>query len=62
MREIKFYIKPEDAYKRLDPSEKEEFSQFIFTNTRIAEDGTVEITGFCTSEEYELAEYRRRLL
>lgn len=62
MREIKFYISSEDAYKRLSPLEKKNFSKFIFTNTQITEYGAVEITGFCTFEEYELAEYRRRLL
>lgn len=50
MYEVKFAIFPEDIYKRLDPSEKERFSNVIFTKTEIGEDGVVEITGICTSD------------
>ena len=64
MYEVKFAIFPEDIYKRLDPPEKEKFSNVIFTKAEIGEDGVVEITGICTSEnpKDESQKSRRRYL
>lgn len=63
MYKIKFAIYPEDFYKRLDSSEKERFSNVVFTKTEIGEDGVVEITAICTSDsEDESPKYRRRYL
>lgn len=64
MYKVKFAVFPEDIYKRLDPSEKEKFSNIIFTKAEIGEDGVVEITGICTSEDAKdesLKLYRRYL-
>ena len=63
MYKVKFAIFPEDIYKRLDQSEKERFSNVVFTKAEICEDGVVEITAICTSDsEDESHKYRRRYL
>lgn len=63
MYEVKFAIFPEDFYKRLDTSEKERFSNIIFKNVKIGDDGVIEITAMCTADENEDSpKYRRRYL
>lgn len=51
MHKVKFAIFPEDIYKRLDKSEKEKFKDVVFTKVEIGEDGVVEITGLCVTDE-----------
>ena len=54
---------PEDIYKRLDQSEKERFSNVVFTKAEIGGDGVVEITAICTSDsENESPKCCRRYL
>ena len=63
MYKVKFAIFPEDIYKRLDRSEKERFSNVVFTKAEIGEDGVAEITATCTSDsEDESPKCRRRYL
>ena len=63
MYKVKFAIFPEDIYKRLDQSEKERFSNVVFTKAEIGGDGVVEITAICTSDsEDESPKCRRRYL
>ena len=45
MYKVKFAIFPEDIYKRLDQSEKERFSNVVFTKAEIGEDGVIENFG-----------------